>query len=81
MKQIMIFSGVGLSTESGLGAFRDSNGLWEKYDVMEACSVRGFAKDWQKVLSFYDERRIQLGSVQPNAAHDMTATLVDELLA
>ena len=81
MKQIMIFSGVGLSAESGLGAFRDSDGLWEEYDVMEACSVRGFAKDWQKFLSFYDERRIQLGSVQPNAAHNITATLVDELRA
>lgn len=81
MKQIMIFGGAGLSAESGLRAFRDSDGLWEEYDVMEVCSVRGFAKDWQKFLSFYDGRRTQLGSVQSNVAHNITATLVDELLA
>lgn len=75
MKRVMIFSGAGLSAESGLRTFRDSDGLWEEYDVMEVCSVKGFAKNPQKVLGFYDERRIQLGNVQPNAAHNAIAAL------
>lgn len=74
-KRVMIFSGAGLSAESGLKTFRDSDGLWEEYNVMEVCSAGGFAKDRQKVLSFYDKRRIQLGQVYPNEAHKMIATL------
>lgn len=75
MKKVMIFSGAGLSAESGLRTFRDSGGLWEEYDVMEVCSITGFTKDPQKVLGFYDKRRIQLGEVEPNAAHKMIAAL------
>lgn len=74
-KRVMIFSGAGLSAESGLRTFRDSNGLWEEFDIMEVCSASGFAKDRQKVLDFYDKRRIQLGQVSPNAAHKMIANL------
>lgn len=74
-KRVMIFSGAGLSAESGLRTFRDSDGLWEEYNVMEVCSAKGFAKDRQKVLEFYDKRRIQLGKVTPNIAHKTIAAL------
>lgn len=74
-KRVMIFSGAGLSAESGLRTFRDNDGLWEEFDIMEVCSASGFAKDRQKVLDFYDKRRIQLGEVNPNAAHKMIARL------
>lgn len=75
LKRVMIFSGAGLSAESGLRTFRDNDGLWEEFDIMEVCSARGFAKDRQKVLDFYDQRRLQLGQVAPNAAHTMIAKL------
>ena len=78
MKRVMIFSGAGLSAESGLKTFRDSGGLWEEHDVMEVCSAEGFKRDRQKVLHFYDERRIQLREVAPNAAHKMIARLQGE---
>lgn len=74
-KRVMIFSGAGLSAESGLRTFRDSGGLWEEYDIMEVCSTKGFERDRQKVLDFYDKRRMQLANVSPNAAHAMIATL------
>lgn len=74
-KRVMIFSGAGLSAESGLRTFRDSDGLWEEFDVMQVCSAKGFAKDRKKVLDFFDKRRIQLGEVSPNAAHRMIADL------
>lgn len=77
-KRVMIFSGAGLSAESGLRTFRDNDGLWEEFDIMEVCSARGFAKDRQKVLDFYDQRRIQLGQVAPNAAHTMIAKLKEK---
>lgn len=77
-KCVMIFSGAGLSAESGLKTFRDNNGLWEEYDVMEVCSIEGFKRDRHKVLDFYDKRRIQLKEVMPNAAHKMIARLQKE---
>lgn len=75
MKKVLIFSGAGLSAPSGLRTFRDSNGLWEEHDVMEVCSDVGFFKNPQKVLDFYDERRSQLASVEPNYAHISIAKL------
>ncbi|ARJ57338.1 SIR2 family NAD-dependent protein deacylase [Campylobacter cuniculorum] len=75
MKNVMILSGAGLSAPSGLRTFRDSNGLWEEYDVMEVCSATGFRKNPQKVLDFYDARRAQLQHVKPNKAHQIIAKL------
>ena len=60
---MLILSGAGLSAESGLSTFRDSGGLWEEYDIEEVCSARGFKKDRQKVLDFYDKRRAQLAEL------------------
>ncbi len=70
----MILSGAGLSAESGIRTFRESeDGLWEEYDVMEVCSVQGFAADRQKVLDFYDKRRSDIEFKEPNEAHKMIA--------
>lgn len=78
MKKVMILSGAGLSAESGLKTFRDNNGLWEEYDVMEVCSATGFRKDPKKVLDFYNKRRVQLKDVKPNYAHKVIAELKAE---
>ncbi|WP_417903939.1 NAD-dependent deacetylase [Campylobacter sp. LH-2024] len=75
MKNIMILSGAGLSAPSGLKTFRDNDGLWEEYDVMEVCSAMAFRKNPKKVLDFYDERREQLKNVEPNHAHKKIAEL------
>lgn len=77
-KRVMIFSGAGLSAESGLRTFRDNNGLWEEYDIMEVCSKEGFEKNRKKVLDFYDKRRIELAKVEPNKAHKMIAKLKEK---
>lgn len=74
-KTILIFSGAGLSAESGLKTFRDSDGLWENYDIMNVCSARAFKKNRRFVLDFYDMRRAQLATVQPNAMHFLIAEL------
>ncbi|EGK7523300.1 NAD-dependent deacetylase [Campylobacter lari] len=79
MKNIMILSGAGLSAPSGLKTFRDNDGLWEEYDVMEVCSATGFRKNPKKVLEFYDERRVQLKAVKPNHAHFKIAELKEKL--
>ena len=75
MKKVLILSGAGLSAESGLRTFRDSDGLWEEYDIMEVCSARGFRANRQKVLDFYDKRRAQLAGCEPNEAHKMIARI------
>ncbi|EAL3910770.1 NAD-dependent deacetylase [Campylobacter upsaliensis] len=75
MKNVMILSGAGLSAPSGLKTFRDNDGLWEEYDVMEVCSASGFRKNPKKVLDFYDLRRAQLAKAKPNHAHFTLAKL------
>lgn len=75
MKKVLILSGAGISAESGIRTFRDANGLWEEYDVMEVCSVEGFAKNPKLVEHFYDARRRDLKEKHPNAAHEMVARL------
>lgn len=69
MKKIVILSGAGMSAESGLKTFRDSNGLWEGYDVMEVASIDGWQRNPELVLEFYNQRRKQLLSVEPNQGH------------
>lgn len=75
MASILFISGAGLSAESGIRTFRDTDGLWEEYDVMEVCSTQGFLDDRQKVLDFYDARRHDLKDKEPNEAHFMMARL------
>lgn len=70
MKQnIVILTGAGISAESGIKTFRDDNGLWEGYDVMQVASPKGFADNPALVLNFYNQRRKQLLAVEPNNAH------------
>ena len=74
----MILSGAGLSAESGISTFRDHNGLWENHDVMEVCSTQGWIADRQKVTTFYNDRRHDLASKEPNYAHEILAKLEHE---
>ena len=75
MKSIVVLTGAGISAESGLKTFRDSNGLWEGHDVMEVASQKGFEKNPELVLDFYNQRRKQLLEVHPNQAHIALAEL------
>ncbi|MBM1107567.1 NAD-dependent deacylase [Aurantibacter crassamenti] len=68
-KNIVVLTGAGISAESGINTFRDADGLWEGHDVMEVASPQGFANNPELVLDFYNQRRRQLLSVFPNAAH------------
>ncbi|MDF1881709.1 NAD-dependent deacetylase [Sulfurimonas sp. MAG313] len=72
---IMIFSGAGLSAESGISTFRDHDGLWENYDVMQVCSTQGWKADRTLVTQFYNARRADLQDKKPNAAHLALASL------
>lgn len=71
----MILSGAGLSAESGISTFRDHDGLWENYDVMEVSSTQGWIKDHKKVTRFYNDRRRELEFKEPNEAHKVLAKL------
>ena len=68
-KKLVISTGAGISAESGLSTFRDANGLWEQYPVMEVASADGFARNPALVHEFYNARRKQLLEVEPNDAH------------
>ena len=67
--KVAILTGAGISAESGIKTFRDSDGLWEGHDVMSVASPQGFRKDPALVLDFYNQRRRQLLEVYPNKAH------------
>lgn len=69
MKKLIVLTGAGISAESGISTFRDSGGLWEGHDVMEVASPAGWRKNPALVLDFYNQRRKQALSVQPNEAH------------
>ncbi|MFV0607298.1 MAG: SIR2 family NAD-dependent protein deacylase [Niabella sp.] len=68
-KKLVVLSGAGISAESGIKTFRDSDGLWEGYDVTEVASPEGWQKNPALVLDFYNQRRRNVKEVQPNAAH------------
>ena len=68
-KKLVVLSGAGISAESGLKTFRDSDGLWEGYDVTEVATPRGWRKNPQLVLDFYNQRRKNVAEAKPNAAH------------
>ena len=72
---IVVLSGAGMSAESGINTFRDSNGLWEGHDVMEVASPQGWNANQNLVLDFYNQRRKQLLEVNPNEAHKILADL------
>src|SRR5690554_1580561 len=77
--RVVVLTGAGISAESGVRTFRDSDGLWEGHDVMEVAPPEGFARDPELVHRFYDARRRALRQVEPNAAHRALARLEQAL--
>ncbi|MDC8831114.1 NAD-dependent protein deacylase [Alteromonas sp. chi3] len=79
--RVVVLTGAGISAESGLKTFRDSNGLWENHRVEDVATPEGFAADPDRVYRFYNERRAQLQTpgVEPNAAHRALAELEQAL--
>lgn len=74
---IVFFTGAGISKESGIPTFRDNNGLWSNHKLEEVASIKGFNKNPQLVLDFYNERRREVEKAQPNLAHKLIAELED----
>lgn len=76
--KIVFSTGAGVSAESGVKTFRDADGLWENYPVMQVASAEGFAADPALVHEFYNARRRQLLEVEPNEAHRLIAELAED---
>ena len=77
-RKITVLTGAGVSAESGISTFRDSDGLWENHNVEDVASIEGWYRNPSLVLDFYNERRRQLKDVRPNPAHYAIASLEDE---
>ncbi|WP_298390664.1 NAD-dependent deacylase [Hydrotalea sp.] len=75
---IVILTGAGISAESGLKTFRDSDGLWNGYNVHEVATPEGFAKNPALVLDFYNQRRKDVAKAKPNAAHHFLSSLQEQ---
>ncbi len=75
MKRLVILSGAGMSAESGIRTFRDMNGLWEEYDVMEVASIEAWNKNPELLIRFYNDRRKQMIESKPNNGHLLLAEL------
>jgi NAD-dependent deacetylase len=75
MKKLVVLSGAGISAESGIPTFRDSNGLWEGYDVMQVATPEGWRANPELVLEFYNQRRKKALEVKPNRGHEILAEL------
>ena len=73
--KVVVFSGSGVSAESGLPTFRDSNGLWKAYSWEQVSSPQGWERNPEAVLAFYNERRADAWRAAPNAAHEAIASL------
>lgn len=78
MRKLVVFSGAGMSAESGINTFRDSDGLWEKHRVEDVASPEAWAKNPALVQRFYNERRKNILDAQPNLAHQLIAELEDD---
>lgn len=77
-KKLVVLTGAGVSAESGISTFRDSDGLWENHNVEDVATIDGWYRNPAMVLEFYNERRLQLSAVKPNAAHYAIASLEDD---
>ena len=77
-KKLTVLTGAGVSAESGITTFRDSDGLWENHNVEDVASIEGWYRNPGLVLEFYNARRAQLASVRPNTAHVAIAELENE---
>ncbi len=74
-KKLVVLTGAGISAESGIKTFRDSDGLWEGHNVMDVATPEGWRKNQELVLDFYNQRRKQLHEVEPNLGHKVLADL------
>ena len=74
-KKILVFTGAGISAESGIKTYRDHDGLWENFSVDEVASIQGWENDPQKVLDFYNARVKELKGAKPNDAHKVLAEM------
>jgi NAD-dependent deacetylase len=77
-KKLVVLTGAGISAESGIKTFRDSDGLWEGHNVMDVATPEGWHKNPALVLDFYNQRRQQLKEVQPNLGHTILAELEND---
>ena len=77
-KKIVVLTGAGVSAESGISTFRDSDGLWENFRGEDVASIEGWYRNPAVVMDFYNQRRAQLSEVRPNAAHLAIADLEKE---
>jgi NAD-dependent deacetylase len=74
-RHIVVLTGAGISAESGIATFRDSGGLWEEYDVMKVAHINSWYINPDLMLTFYNQRRKQLASVEPNDGHKIIAEM------
>ena len=75
MKKIVVFTGAGVSADSGLSTFRDADGLWANYRIEDVCTPEALARNRSLMIEFYNKRRKELLSTEPNPAHYAIAEL------
>ena len=75
MKRLVVFTGAGMSADSGLATFRDSDGLWANYRIEDVCTPEALARNRALVNEFYNKRRRELLAARPNAGHEAIAAL------
>ena len=75
MKKVVVFTGAGISAESGLKTFRDADGLWAEYRIEDVCTPEALARNRALVVEFYNMRRREAAKCEPNAAHRAVAEL------
>jgi NAD-dependent deacetylase len=75
MNKLIVFSGAGLSADSCIATFRDSNGLWHNHDLNKVCDINTWEENYDLVHEFYGERRQEVSKAKPNKMHKMLADL------
>ena len=75
MKKLVIFTGAGMSADSGLSTFRDADGLWANHRIEDVCTPEALRRNRRAVVEFYNERRREMLSCRPNAGHEAIASL------
>ncbi|RYF00747.1 MAG: NAD-dependent deacetylase [Oxalobacteraceae bacterium] len=81
MRSLMIFSGAGISADSGVATFRDKDGLWENHRIEDVATESTWKANFDKVHAFYNARRVELATVVPNAAHYMVRRMQERFNA
>ena len=77
-KNLVVFSGAGMSAESGISTFRDSGGLWEQFNIEDVATPEAWKKNPDLVTDFYNQRRKQVIDVEPNVAHKLIAAMEND---